>query len=51
VTESYDLIIPEVYFDLPHVQVMLATIRSQEFQDRVLALGGYGVEKTGQVLF
>jgi len=51
VTESYDLIIPEVYLDLPHVQALLATIRSREFKDRVLALGGYGVENTGQVLF
>ena len=51
VTESYDLIIPEVYLDLPHVKVLLDTIRSAEFKARVLALGGYGVEKTGQVLF
>jgi putative molybdopterin biosynthesis protein len=51
ITESYDLIIPERFFESPKVQVLLDTIRTDEFKDRVLALGGYGVEKTGQVLF
>ena len=51
VTESYDLIIPKVYFDLPNVQTLLETIRTREFKDRVIALGGYGVERTGEILF
>ena len=51
VTESYDLIIPEVYFGLPNVRTLLETIRTREFKERVLDLGGYGVEKTGEVLF
>ena len=51
ITESYDLIIPERFFESPKVQVLLDTIRTDEFKARVLALGGYGVEKTGQVLF
>jgi putative molybdopterin biosynthesis protein len=50
ITESYDLIIPERFFESQKVQVLLETIGTKEFKDRVLALGGYGVEKTGQVL-
>ncbi len=51
VTESYDLVIPEVYFNTQKVQTLLTTIRSDEFKQRVQALGGYGVEKTGQLLY
>ena len=50
ITESYDLIIPERFFESPKVQILLDTIGTDEFKARVLALGGYGVEKTGQVL-
>jgi putative molybdopterin biosynthesis protein len=48
VTESYDLVIPERFFDTPNVQILLETISSDAFKERILALGGYGVEKTGQ---
>jgi putative molybdopterin biosynthesis protein len=51
ITESYDLIIPERFFDSRKVQVLLDTIGTDEFKERVLALGGYGVEKTGQILY
>lgn len=51
ITESYDLIILERFFASPQVQVLLDTIATDDFKARVLALGGYGVEKTGQVLF
>jgi putative molybdopterin biosynthesis protein len=48
VTESYDLVIPERFFDTPNVKILLETISSDEFKERILALGGYGVERTGQ---
>ncbi len=51
ITESYDLIIPEQFFESPKVQVLLDTIATDAFKERVLALGGYGVEKTGQILY
>lgn len=51
VTESYDLVVPEVYYNLPKVQALLGTIQSEQFKQRVMALGGYGVDKTGQELF
>jgi putative molybdopterin biosynthesis protein len=50
VTEQYDLLIPDVYFETPAIQQMLAVIRGQRFKQRVAALGGYHTQRTGQVL-
>ena len=50
VTEQYDLIIPEKYFDSPHVQILLETIHTREFLKRVEALGGYNTGRTGEVV-
>lgn len=50
VTEEYDLIIPEIYFDTEAVQVLMETIRSPVFQERVRKLGGYSTEKTGEII-
>ncbi|WDP84518.1 MAG: molybdopterin biosynthesis protein [Desulfobacter sp.] len=51
VTESYDLVIPEKFFHLRKIQTLVKTIQTREFKERVLALGGYGVEKTGETLY
>ncbi|WDP91362.1 MAG: molybdopterin biosynthesis protein [Desulfobacter sp.] len=51
VTESYDLVIPEVYYNTRKIQTLLSTIRSTEFKQRVMALGGYGVETTGELRY
>ncbi|MFN2357721.1 MAG: molybdopterin biosynthesis protein [Desulfotignum sp.] len=48
VTEAYDLVILEQFFNTPNIQILLETIATDAFQKRVLALGGYGVQKTGQ---
>jgi putative molybdopterin biosynthesis protein len=50
VTEQYDLIIPQAYFESENIQLMLSTINSQEFKRRVEKLGGYSTEKTGEVI-
>lgn len=50
VTEQYDLLIPENHFETTAIQEMIAVIRSERFKARVLALGGYHVERTGEVL-
>ena len=50
ITEQYDLVIPQDYFETPNIQLLLDTIRTAEFQKRVRSLGGYGTEKTGEVL-
>jgi molybdopterin molybdotransferase/putative molybdopterin biosynthesis protein len=49
VTEQYDLVIPQVYFDSEPVRILLDTIATSSFQKRVRALGGYGTDKTGTV--
>ncbi len=50
VTEQYDLVIPECHFETKAVQELLEVIASDPFKERVVALGGYHVEKTGAVL-
>jgi putative molybdopterin biosynthesis protein len=50
VTEQYDLVIPGRYFEDSGIQILLETIRTDRFKQRVKALGGYGTEMTGQIL-
>ena len=50
VTEQYDLIIPEEYFEWENIRILLETISTKEFKDRVEALGGYSTEKTGEII-
>jgi putative molybdopterin biosynthesis protein len=50
VTEQYDLVLPSDLFDTPMMAALLAVIRSPAFQRRVMALGGYHIDMTGQVL-
>lgn len=47
-SERYDLIIPEAHWGSASVQSVLEVIRSEEFQRRVTALGGYDTAMTGQ---
>jgi len=46
--EQYDLIIPSSGVEHPPMRLLLETIRSQEFKDRVAALGGYDPAKSGE---
>ncbi|HUV51359.1 MAG TPA: molybdopterin biosynthesis protein [Anaerolineae bacterium] len=50
VTEEYDLVIPEEYFESKNIQILLETINSQEFKKAVKALGGYHTERTGEII-
>ena len=50
VTEQYDLVIPSTHFKSENVQLLLETINSGEFRNRVEALGGYSTQKTGAIL-
>jgi putative molybdopterin biosynthesis protein len=47
--EQYDLVIPTAFLDNPNIQAVLDTIRSQEFRDRVAALGGYDPSRSGEL--
>jgi putative molybdopterin biosynthesis protein len=49
VTEQYDLLIPDEFFESARIQTVLETIVTPEFKARVEALGGYSLEKTGMV--
>jgi len=50
VTEQYDLIIPEEYFETENIKILLETINTNEFKKSVKALGGYSTEKTGEII-
>ncbi|MEE8481210.1 MAG: molybdopterin biosynthesis protein [Desulfobacterales bacterium] len=50
VTEQYDLIIPEEYFETKNVQTLLEIINTKEFKKQVEVLGGYSTEKTGEII-
>jgi len=47
--EEYDLVIPAAFLDDPKIRIMLDTIRSREFRDRVSALGGYDPSGSGEL--
>ena len=48
--EEYDLIIPDYAFDTPMVQQLLSTLKSEDFKNRILALGGYTLENPGEII-
>lgn len=50
VTEQYDLIIPEIYFESENIRILLDTINTDAFKKRVQALGGYHTERTGEII-
>ncbi len=47
--EWYEFAIPEVFMELPHVQAFLEVLKSERFAREVQRLGGYGMEKTGEI--
>jgi putative molybdopterin biosynthesis protein len=47
-TEQYDLVIPEEFLPDEKIQVLLEVIKGNSFKNKVLALGGYGVDRTGE---
>lgn len=47
--EQYDLLIPDSAFDTPMVQKLLEVLRSGEFRERLEKLGGYRLERPGEV--
>ena len=47
--EQYDLILPSSVLELPSIGILLETVRSQGFRERVTALGGYDPSKSGDL--
>jgi putative molybdopterin biosynthesis protein len=50
VTEQYDLVIPNEHFESHNIQILLETINSPAFKNRVESLGGYNTQKTGTLV-
>ncbi|MBW1714195.1 MAG: molybdopterin biosynthesis protein, partial [Deltaproteobacteria bacterium] len=49
--ESYQLVIPEEYFQTPKIKALLEVIASATFKTTVEGLGGYSVEGCGEVVY
>ena len=49
VREQYDLVIPSAMVEQPNIKVVLDTIGSRHFRERVAALGGYDPSKSGEL--
>ncbi len=47
-TEQYDLVIPEEFMEDEKIARMLDVIRGNSFKNKVMALGGYSVARTGE---
>jgi putative molybdopterin biosynthesis protein len=50
VTEQYDLVVPQEYFETEPVQILIEIINSPAFKKRVEALGGYSTARTGEII-
>jgi len=50
VTEQYDLVIPEIFFETENIKILLDTINTTDFKNSVKALGGYSTKKTGEII-
>ncbi len=48
--ERYDLLIPSAFFEERRIQTLIETIRSEEFKNQVLQMGGYDISRTGEEL-
>jgi len=48
--EEYDLLIPDHAWETAQVQQLVATMKSEAFKEKILALGGYTVENPGEVI-
>jgi len=48
--EEYDLAINAKYWADPSLEALLEVIRSDDFREAATALGGYGLERTGEVI-
>ena len=49
--ERFDLVIPEVYWNTPHITGLLEVLADPSFRREVEQLGGYSMRDTGQVVY
>jgi len=48
--ERYDFIIPNGFLEDPRMRKILEVIKSERFKSQVMALGGYRIDDTGEVI-
>ncbi len=48
--EEYDLLIPENVWGSGMVRQLIATLKSPEFRDRIEAMGGYTLDRPGEII-
>jgi putative molybdopterin biosynthesis protein len=49
-SEEYDLAVPTCFLEDPNIKLMLEIIRDSTFQQKVKAMGGYSLERAGEVV-
>ena len=48
--EEYDLIIPDISWEMPQTKQLMETLKSDAFREKILAMGGYTVENPGEII-
>ncbi len=48
--EEYDLLVPDQAWDTPMVRQMIAALKSDDFREKLLSMGGYTVENCGECI-
>ncbi|MFA5524303.1 MAG: molybdopterin biosynthesis protein [Tissierellales bacterium] len=48
--EDYDFLVTQEYLKDKRIQEFIETIKSEEFKERVMALGGYEFKETGKII-
>ena len=48
--EEYDLIIPDISWEMPQTRQLMETLKSDAFKEKILSMGGYTVENPGEII-
>lgn len=48
--EEYDLLIPETVWNSPMVRQLIETLKSEAFRARIEAMGGYTLDRPGEII-
>ena len=48
--EEYDLLVPDHVWDSPMLQQLIATLKSEAFREKLLAMGGYTLDRPGEII-
>lgn len=48
--EEYDLIVPDDAWETPMVRQLIATLKSDAFREKILSMGGYTLDRPGEII-